>query len=383
MRQLLFLPLLMLLLFSCGQNKMDSSDDLSSMTFSIDTVVVDAGEDIINLRGGLWNSTFSSDYNRLYLWDESSTTLKVIDLDGLRLEEKIQFEKEGPDGVGTYVSWLNMTDESSILIGSMEKTGLFNLSGKRLREYDFEKEDFSGEELKGKYLQGKGHLSEEGNVFTGLYRNWDNEKSGVIKTDFINKSRTTFEFEGIEELPDYSIALKTDQMTAFMPSEKMVSQFGDKLLFSASAYNTMYSIDLKTGRVLRIDYDPKLSAKGKAKSQSEEVDSNEKFKEKLRENYRGINFMAPIWDKDNKRFYRFSFETTPSTATDTPLFESPDQMVITRIILSVFDENFNLIGESEVPEMTKVPKTAFVKDGKIWIYVNVDDELGFARLTIN
>jgi hypothetical protein len=137
MRQLLFLPLLMLLLFSCGQNKMDSSDDLSSMTFSIDTVVVDAGEDIINLRGGLWNSTFSSDYNRLYLWDESSTTLKVIDLDGLRLEEKIQFEKEGPDGVGTYVSWLNMTDESSILIGSMEKTGLFSLSGKKAKGIRF------------------------------------------------------------------------------------------------------------------------------------------------------------------------------------------------------------------------------------------------------
>lgn len=353
------------------------------MTFSIDTVVVDAGEDIINLRGGLWNSTFSSGYKKLYLWDEPSTTLKVIDLDGLRLEEKIQFEKEGPDGVGTYVSWLNLTDESSILIGSMEKTGLFNLSGKRLREFDFEKEEFSGEELKGKYLQGKGHLSEEGNVFTGLYRNWNDEHFSIIKTDFVNKSRSSYDLEGLEAIPDYAFAYKTDQTFAIMPSEKKITGFGNKLVFSASAYNTMYSIDLVTNSVSRIDYEPRLSAKGKAKSQRQELDSQVEFKEKLREMYRGINFLEPIWDKENGIFYRFSFETTPSTATDTPLFESPDQMVITRIILSVFDENFKLIGESEVPEMTKVPKTAFVKDGKIWMYVNVDDELGFARLTIN
>jgi hypothetical protein len=44
----------------------------------------------------------------------------------------------------------------------------------------------------------------------------------------------------------------------------------------------------------------------------------------------------------------------------------------------VYDRDFNLIGEAELSEKLAFPRDFFFKDGKLWSYVNVEDELGFA-----
>jgi hypothetical protein len=41
------------------------------------------------------------------------------------------------------------------------------------------------------------------------------------------------------------------------------------------------------------------------------------------------------------------------------------------------------LGEIYLPELKKVPDYPFFKDGKLWSYVNVDDELGFAVFTFD
>jgi hypothetical protein len=52
------------------------------------------------------------------------------------------------------------------------------------------------------------------------------------------------------------------------------------------------------------------------------------------------------------------------------------------VFISIFDEDLNLLTESPVTEQTAPPKKHFVKDGKIWIFENVEDELAFIRLGI-
>jgi hypothetical protein len=42
-----------------------------------------------------------------------------------------------------------------------------------------------------------------------------------------------------------------------------------------------------------------------------------------------------------------------------------------------------LIGESLVPILNKTPGKHFVKGGKIWIFENIDDEMGFIRLSVD
>ncbi|EON78514.1 hypothetical protein ADIS_0983 [Lunatimonas lonarensis] len=52
------------------------------------------------------------------------------------------------------------------------------------------------------------------------------------------------------------------------------------------------------------------------------------------------------------------------------------------IYLTVFDKNLEMLEESKIPELNKVPGTYFVKYGAIWIFENMEDELGFLRLKI-
>lgn len=53
-----------------------------------------------------------------------------------------------------------------------------------------------------------------------------------------------------------------------------------------------------------------------------------------------------------------------------------------KCFLSVFDKDFNLIAESLVPDLNKRPDKHFVKDSQIWIFENIDDEMGFIRLSV-
>jgi hypothetical protein len=382
MRQLLFLPLLMLLLFSCGQNKMDSSDDLSSMTFSIDTVVVDAGQEIINLKYGLWKGIFSPDYSTLYLWDDDDVSMAKISINDLRLAEKIKFEKEGPDGVGSYITWTSMLYNGNFLVANFTDFGLFDQSGKKLRSYDLSKENLLDEEKKGQTLYQKSLMTDDGSIVYGRLGGWMDDDLNFVKIDFKEKTVQKLKLLGYEELPNYKIVLSSDMMTRISPSVQTISHFGKKLIISGSAYNTLFSIDLETDSIQRIDYNPQLSAKGKTGKFPQEVDSEKQFKEVMNEIQKEINFQPPFWDDENKRFYRFSYQTTPTEISNTPLIEETEEKSISKVFLTVFDENFQVLGESVVPQLNQPPSSPFVKDGKIWMYVNVDDELGFARLTI-
>lgn len=52
------------------------------------------------------------------------------------------------------------------------------------------------------------------------------------------------------------------------------------------------------------------------------------------------------------------------------------------MFISIFDKDLNLLAETLVPERTAPPKRHFLKDGKIWIFENIADELAFIRSKI-
>jgi hypothetical protein len=85
------------------------------------------------------------------------------------------------------------------------------------------------------------------------------------------------------------------------------------------------------------------------------------------------------WDDVEKRFFRFS--------TRERFGEEIDEFgrytsIGADVFISIFDEDLNLLAESLVPELKAPPKRHFVKDGKIWIFENIGDELAFIRLGI-
>ncbi|WP_194976768.1 DUF4221 family protein [Aquiflexum lacus] len=376
--------LLSVLWFACGGNETETKTDFSNITFTMDTVVVDPGNEIINLKNGLWQSAFTDDKKFLFLWSQDEGTLDRINLDQLKLEDKIKFEKEGPDGVGSYVSWLYMVDNDQVLLANFQDIGLFDISGKKLKNYNLAKTNFESEGLKeGENFNRKSILTKDGNIMYGMLGNWIDESWSLAKVNFKDRTLKRIELSGIDELPDYSITLKMGEMTVIVPSDKTIQKIENRIILSNSAYNTLHIIEMDTDSLYQINYTPKLTASAKKGGYPKEVDSEKRLRELMNEIHSEINFMAPIWDPITKRFYRFSYETTPNEPTDKSLFEEEEIKPVSKVYLTLLDENFKLLGESVVAQLQQPPSSTFVKDGKIWYYVNVDDELGFVRMSFN
>jgi len=47
----------------------------------------------------------------------------------------------------------------------------------------------------------------------------------------------------------------------------------------------------------------------------------------------------------------------------------------------ILDKELNLFNEFSIPQLTNIPYFSFAKDGKIWIFENIEDEMGFVRLS--
>ncbi|WP_155907116.1 DUF4221 family protein [Lunatimonas lonarensis] len=91
----------------------------------------------------------------------------------------------------------------------------------------------------------------------------------------------------------------------------------------------------------------------------------------------------PFWDEVNGVYYRLSQELIyAEDAEPLPNQFLPDPSSAL-IYLSVYDKSFNLVAESKIPQLTKRLSRHFAKDGKIWLFENMEDEMGFVRLAID
>ncbi len=142
------LPIFLTGLFSCGESdtaqETGSQNILENLAYSVDTLIVDPGKEIINLAFGLRLSDLSPDKKKLYLLNEVNQSLAVIDLDQLRLVDQYQFEKEGPNEIGEYISSVQVVNSEQFAFTSYRSSGIFNRSGEKVLDLNFSSKDIEG-----------------------------------------------------------------------------------------------------------------------------------------------------------------------------------------------------------------------------------------------
>lgn len=75
--------------------------------------------------------------------------------------------------------------------------------------------------------------------------------------------------------------------------------------------------------------------------------------------------------------YRFSFNEVYDNGK---INEGPKRAIN---FLSIFDSKYDLKSEHSLKSLTSAPIKFFVKDQKIWIFKNFEDEMGFLRLSLD
>ncbi len=164
----------------------------------------------------------------------------------------------------------------------------------------------------------------------------------------------------------YEIKTKTSSDYPYTYVEPVfLTQAGDNLLVSAAPVNEVYRVDLESREFDLISFNSKLTS-NKVKITYPTV--NPQY-EGLYERWKQVSFYGFHWDEQSQLFWRKTNQTFVESET------RPN-----KVHLTFFDKNLNQVGEFELPDDWKIQGPQFVIQGMYWQYINLNDEMAFARL---
>ncbi|MFD2035070.1 DUF4221 family protein [Belliella marina] len=373
------LIIILMFLASCGGREVETSgNSYDDIKISMDTVVVDSKDEILMAATGYSTFPTNSDQSKLYFWHGRSANLEIIDLDKLELEEKRAFEKEGPNGVGQNAYQAFMVGDSLIALSDWNQVTIVDLEGnvqERLKlNEDWIKEGL--EEMGSLSVLG---FSDDGNLMYCGITNFTRLNSNIVKVDLKNKTTQLLELPEYDKRENFRITHKSEinggtSMSMVSPSLQLEKNY-DKVIFWSDAFNNIYIYDSKTDSLKFEMITSNLTANEKMGTYKNDVSSQESMTAEVEKFFLEVSFSKLLWDDKNSVYYRFSSYNLPKIA---------DENSKSKVFFSIINENFEVMGEKEVSDVFKrVPAAQFVKDGLIYSFLNVDDELGYVRIKIN
>ena len=372
------LPILYLIAFaSCGEKgsseKSNSENILENLTYTVDTVVVDPGEEIINLNQGSLFSLLSLDKKHFYNYDITTLQLKEVDLDQLVLTASIPFEREGPNGVERYGRTITPLSTGKFIFGGQQRIGKFSRSGELIPSFDYKLDDLIGEHQ----AQGDNYIkftySEENNMGFFLETHSSDPVFNLISINFDEKSSKVIDLPEMDRTNDFRIVLENNGFRINWAQVLTIQAINSKIYITTPVHNGIYRFEPVQNKLDYFSSPLTLTATEKTKKVKKKVYSEGSMNEQIDIINSEVRFYQLIWDEQSNRFYRFSSVLIPSN--------SSERSTKSEVFLTAFDSELNLVGETQLEELTQIPENPFFKDGKLWTYVNVEDELGFAVFT--
>jgi len=365
------LPILVIILiFISCQSKHKELDGLD-LAYSVDTVMIDSGDEILFLRYRLISADISSDGKYLVNFNLDDHTIEKINLDELRLEEKLPFETEGPDGTGNHVNFIHKLKGDSIFIKSFGQSALFRENGGLVKKVDW-RNAVDAEGLRYGDIPRNELAVDSGDLKVfGLHYN---NKEKEVFLDVLSVAENRVKRYDIDTEKSYQNFVLAFGYSFLDPIVYLMSE-NDFILVSHQFSNEIYLFNPEGEHIQTVTYEPKMTPKrakdlgGKVISSDQQVnDEYQKFLEQVR-------FGPPVWDPVKQRYLRLSAKRIFSEQRE----EGPNLPVAreVKVFLSVFDAGFNLIAETAIPELESEFVKYFAKDGKLWVYQNFSDELGF------
>lgn len=377
MKKLIF-GLSVIFLASCGGSDDKKSGNMyADFTISMDTVMVDSGNEILMAATNGYGHAINPGFDRLYFWDSKSSKIEVVDLDEFKIVEKIPVEKEGPDGVGQNAYMIKYVGKDQLIfIGWGESMAVTDLRGKVLNKIKMD-EPWMIEGLEERASLSLMEFSLDGKTVYSSIANFQKLDSDIYELDLENETRRKIELPEYEKREKYRVSWKSDDgmaMSMTFPGLNMVN-WQDKVLFYTTSLNSIYQYDSEKDSLSIHQYENVLTASEKTGTYKNEVSSQEEMQKVSAQIREEVNFTKMLWDEKNEVFYRFASFALPKMG---------DEELRYRSFISILNPSFELIGEKEITDLgIRVPNPQFVKDGKIHLYLNLDDELAYQRLSID
>ncbi|SHM63368.1 protein of unknown function [Cyclobacterium lianum] len=366
------------LLVGCG-----SSDNLKKtgevgLDFSLDTVMINGGEQLVFPYLAASSSFFTENNRFLYNFNFFEHAVEKIDLAKLALVAKYPFEKEGPNGTGEYVDYLISLDSGKLLIQTSNQAGIFDWEGNKIGEFDPLLEGTSLTHVERKAFQPV--RAAGGRIYGQIVDNGANT-SEVGYADLTEGKFSTIPLAKEFRHEDFNLEHREgNSRRRYAAGFIMQAYEENKLAVGSTVSGSLFIFDPETRQLEKKEYNLSLTANEKKGVYRLATDDKAAFQRAYVQLYEEVSFGPLIADVENERYFRFFYEYSYPEEHPPGGFPKP---VSTAVYLMVLDNDLNLLHETAVPQLDHVPHFSFAKDGKIWISVNMEDELGCLRLQID
>jgi hypothetical protein len=372
------LPLLsLIILAACGEKGSSESSEsgniLEHLTFTVDTVVVDPGNEIIDLSHGSRFSSVSLDEQKFYHYDYSKAAINEIDLQKLELTDRYQFSKEGPNSIGFNPPTIQpLSDDRFLFVSSGINVGTYSKSGEKETSLKYNFREIEGLDIdEGSLITYQAHIShDEKHLFalTSPYKTSSDVRLIIIDPE--TKTGKTISMPNMVSTLRFKIDMLQGDSYLGVKEAIFLKILNEKLFITSSANSDTYVYDYQKDSLSLYEFPHQLVAPRKSAEVKNEVeDENEFFAEWAKFKYQ-TSFDKFTWDKKREQYFRLGYNLIPQ---ETPELEKKSE-----VFLFTYDKDLNLLGETRLDQIDYRLESPFFKDGKLWSYVNVEDELGFA-----
>ncbi|MEX0883917.1 MAG: DUF4221 family protein [Cyclobacteriaceae bacterium] len=352
--------------FSCQENKTEQDSQL--IEYSVDTVLIDSKDRILDLSGYMQRSDLDDDKRSLFLYNRHDHSIDEINLDRKAFVRSFPLEAEGPNGVGQYIFALQWVNDSLLFLKSIPFSSVIDKSGRVVQKVNWlSAKDSLGEpfgavpprtelvvDIKDWRVVGTNLDFMKETAFLGVFSVLDNRVKN-IDIDTKNSFSGYFLKAGTNFRPPW-VYLTADENHIYVTHEYS----NEIILFNPA------------GELVKVvDYEPKLTPK-RPKLPEILNGTREQIGKEQRKLGEQVSFEVPVWDKLNNRYFRLSKQWVYGEGDDeTAAYPRA------RVFLSVLDAEFSLVAEVELKDLFASNYKYFAKDGKLWVCQNFSDELGF------
>jgi len=369
LKKCLFFIISACITFSCYNR--ENFHQTENALYTADTVMIDTKGRLLDLSAYLFSSDIDDKEIFLYLYNKFDHSIDVIDLDELVVDKNYPFEAGGPDGTGAHINFVHLLEDSLIFIKSYGQSAVYYKQGGVHKKLDWsnanDTKDVTYEKIpRNEIAIGSSDLKVFGLNYDQLNRN---VSLGVLSANDNTVER--FDIDVEKSYHQFVLAMNHSYLD---PLVHLRSE-NDFILVSHQFSNEIFLFDATGKPVQTVHYEPKLTPKKARDLNGIKISTDDQLLKEYQTLLEQVRYGPPVWDKVKKRYMRLS---AVRSFTDTHSNDSwlPDLKEI-RVFISVFDADFNLISELQVPELTSEFVKYFAKDGKLWVYRNFEDELGF------
>jgi hypothetical protein len=350
---------------------------LENMTFSLDTLIIDSGESIIDTRNLIeyvkdYYSSVDQDGNLLYIFDRKKLILQEIDLNTLDLINRYPFELEGPDGVSRFVYRFKILRSGDFLVTEiLGNAALFSKTGKKLKTIKLNGEELLQEtKLEPIAIGTDLFVDLKSEKLYTLPRNFMTKEIYFAVMDSVGQTGEIFEIPEFQRIFDFSVEYNSGGGGSSHGEELRLQKPNNLVLLSSTYGNAIYVFDPELDSLYYKKFPHEIAPLEKDILVKNQVSSDGEFQAEIEKLHTQINYGEFYWDELSQRYYRFAKIGLPRAEPDSPKKYE--------FFIFAYDKNLELKGETKLQGVTEIPESGFFKDGKLWSYVNVEDELGFA-----